>query len=527
MAKKRTRRNVVKLKKNEKRTFVLSVGDEGAILIRMKDDILEHRQFISSASTPELEKNLSEYPKAKVYILVDVLDQAYVQHMLPPVSALNIGKLVQRRLEKDFGDQDIKAARSLGREKEGRKDWKYLFVSLNNSPPFSDWLDALMEMENPFGGIYLLPIEAETYIKKIANANPKKDGKKGSVKPWQILVSHNRVGGFRQIVFKDGKVLFTRIAQPIGGLAPDVIAGNIEQETLNTVEYIRRLGFDKPEELDAYIVCSEDVKNSLEITSFEANSITILTPFEVANTLGLPNASEETDRFGDVVMAASFVNNPRKNLRLETPYTRKLSQLVMAHRAIFVVLLLIAPIMLFLSAASVSDIFDVKKQVQEAVNKQEVAKQSLEDIKLLVNALPEEGEKAVDMVKVNERLTSEKTLPLKFISEFALVKPPDVDVEKVSIVVNEKLDSQNSITAVFNTFFLSSPSDIDRLLEDIDLFTEAIYRQFRTYNVKISGLPGEQKKGFELDFDGKKDEQKKEKTPLEITIKGPRGGDKT
>jgi hypothetical protein len=45
------------------------------------------------------------------------------------------------------------------------------------------------------------------------------------------------------VILKDGRIIFTRLTQPVGELMTDVIAGNIEQEMASTVEYMKRLSF--------------------------------------------------------------------------------------------------------------------------------------------------------------------------------------------------------------------------------------------------------------------------------------------
>ncbi|NDF12850.1 MAG: hypothetical protein EB060_08595 [Proteobacteria bacterium] len=529
-----THQLVQKLKnsiKFEKRKFVLSIGDEGAILVLMNGNTLEQRLFINNHTSPELSKALSAYPKASISILVDLLDQAYIQHTLPPVSSFNIGKLVERRLEKDFGDQDIKAALKLYREKKGRKDWNYLFISINNSPPFSDWLDAILSVENPFAGIFLLPIEAEEFIKKIIPLNPKKAEKQPE---WQVLISHNRVGGFRQIVFRNGRVLFTRLAQPIGGFAPEIIAGNIEQETLNTIEYIRRLGFEDSKNLDIYVVASEEVKKAFEVNSLEARSITTLTPFQIAETLKLNKVAEKTDRFGDVVFAAFFSVRKKKVLRLYTPFTKQLQQFLDIRKYAYAASAIVMPMLVLLTLVRIGSIFSSGSELSDAEALRQKARAELDDIQKVRESLPQESEEVVNLVGVYQKLSKETYMPLTMIDQFARLRSPEITVQNFKLSVKENLAGSNKVDAVFSMQVASNADSIDRLLEDVDRFTEDVRRSFRTYTVKFTGLPGDQNGGFQMDLGGGtpaptagktgKDAAPKqpEKIPLEVSIIGPK-----
>ncbi len=105
--------------------FVLfHYGDEGAILIYNQGKTVQSRQFGPDASQQglnELSQSLAKDPRAPMMIVIDTMDQSYVQQTLPPVSSLSVNKLIKHRLARDFGANDIKGAILLGREKTGRK----------------------------------------------------------------------------------------------------------------------------------------------------------------------------------------------------------------------------------------------------------------------------------------------------------------------------------------------------------------------------------------------------------------------
>jgi hypothetical protein len=506
----------------KKYKYVLTIGDEGGILILFNGGVLERRLFISSPSSQDLSKALGEHADAPIYVLVDVLDQAFVQHTLPPVSPLAIGNLVKKRLEKDFNKDDIKAARRLFREKTGRKDWYYLFISLNYAPPISDWIEAVVNLPNPFAGIYLLPLETEPYLKKLESVNT---ARKASKPPrWHIMVSHNRVGGFRQIVYRDHRVIFTRIAQPIGGLAPDVIAGNIEQETLNTVEYIRRLGFENNDDLEIYVICSQEVKGAIDASKLQGRATYILTPLEVAEKLKLLAAAEKTDRFGDVVMASFFINHHRPVLRLSTPYSNRLQHFKVAELGLKIAGAVLVPLLLILSTLEIFDIVEAKGKLDETLTKKLASEKELEDIQQIQQTLPAFSDVAVDIVSVNQALTKETYRPLTFLTDFAILKGANVQVKKFELTVTQNLTAPNKMQVTYFAFINNPSGGIDKLLEDIEKFTDTVRSKFRNYEVTFSGLPGERSGTFSVDMGEKKSKQDDEnKSPFEITIKGPIG----
>lgn len=316
--------------KSTKSKFIIFLGDEGAILIHLKGNVVQSRQFVPDASQQnlaELQQALLKDVAASVMLVVDTMDQSYMQQTLPPVSSLSVNKLIKRRLDRDFSGNDIKGAILLGREKAGRKDWNFLMVALEKSPQLALWIDFIQQLPNRFAGIYLAAVEAENLVSRL-EAGMKVDGAETE---WKFFVSHNKVGGFRQVILRNNRIVFTRLAQPIGDSSAEVVAGSIEQEMLSTIEYMKRLSFSPQSKLAIYIVTSSGIKAAIDKSKFTAHTFEILTPFEISQYLGLEGAAQPTDQFGDVVLAATIGSSKKHVLRLVAPQTRKID---VVHQAI-------------------------------------------------------------------------------------------------------------------------------------------------------------------------------------------------
>lgn len=319
--------------------FVLTVGDEGGILTYFQDMKVIHRLYAPTANYTDTRAFLEAFEtdkKAPIYMLVDMMDQSYVQQSLPPVSSLSVNKLIKRKMERDFAAEDLKGALLIGREKEGRRDWKYLFVTVSNSPQLESWIDMLIELPNRFVGVYPLPVEAEAFIHNLREAvtgrkfkAKKKKGvvEESNVPKWQLLVAHNKVGGFRQVVLKEGKLVFARLAQPIGDMQPDVVAGSIEQEISVTVEYLKRLGYNDEQGMEAFIITSEAIKNSISAANIHLSNVSIFSPHQAALKLGMENVTQQNDQFADGVIAAVFAAQKKHALRMETKQSERINKL--------------------------------------------------------------------------------------------------------------------------------------------------------------------------------------------------------
>ncbi len=337
--------------KSSKSRFVLLIGDDGGILVYMQGVRVVRRLFAPSPQPTHTEAMVDlvrSNPTVPIYVLADVIDQQYVRQTFPPVSQFSVGGLVKRRLNRDFQAEDLKGAIPLGRDKAGRKEWNYLLVALGKTPLVGAWLDLLVELPNEFGGVYLSPIEAANYVAMIHKA-------KGTVnvQSWQLMVSHNKVSGFRQMVLQDGKLVFTRVSQAIDDGIPAVIAGNIEQEILNTLEYLRRLNLQENALIDATVIVAQDVKDLLDMRRFGFSNSYVLSPLDIAEALQLEQAALSADRFGDVVMASAFGIAKKRILSFSTAYAEALAKLYLARKAMRVAMFLLSGLFLALALESI------------------------------------------------------------------------------------------------------------------------------------------------------------------------------
>ncbi|MBY0355079.1 MAG: hypothetical protein K2Q12_05045, partial [Rickettsiales bacterium] len=409
------------------------IGDDGAILTYIESGIVQRRLF---AATPDRQHTktfidlMNEYPHASLYMLVDILDQSYVKHALPPVTSLGLKKLVARRLDRDFAKEDIKGALNLGREKKGRKDWNFLLISLSAASGLQGWLDIVLDMPNRFAGIYLLPVECEQIIPKLAKhinepspggdeqpktpskrriglpSGRKKDPLLKSAEPektsWQLLVSHHKVGGFRQVVLKDGHLIFTRITQGAEAPSPAITAGNVEQEVLNTIEYLKRLSLTDSSLLDIYFIVAQEIKNNLSRDRIPCNQAYIFTPYEAAELFNLKQAVLSADRYGDMVLAGAFAAEKKHRLKLNPTYAEKLDKLYQAMlglKSVTALGCLLAVYFIFLDVLTIpGQIIDTQK-----ARDQEVARQAeLAELQQSMSGVTANADQISDLITAYE-----------------------------------------------------------------------------------------------------------------------------
>ena len=486
----------------EKRKFIFLIGEEGSILSYFIGKKLSKRLFASWNSSEDktaLERLLASDPKAPVYVLLDLLEQSCIQQSLPAVSSLSIGKLVKKRLERDFPPNDIKGAIPIGREKTGRKDWNYMFVSAHMSPPFSNWMDFLFLQKNRVAGISMLPLEGETLAKTLNkkqsnNAKEKEDAKNKKQKEWQCIVLHNKVSGFRQIVLRQGKLVFTRLIHASENDLPGVVAGNIEQEIVNTLEYLRRLSFQEKSEIDILIFVSADVKSHFEINAIRGHPITVYTPFELAENLRIPSAVYQSDRFTDAVFITNFSHH-RPVLRLHSNLTKKLATITWANAWAKAFTVLLIPLILVYLAHSYIEITRMKEVITFAEerrnNLQHIWNGKQEDVQSMQT---ENNAKINDMVNLYRLLSEGGENPLNVISRFNAAKGPNtlvssIDWELLESEASKQRQKKPSVSVLFNVELYNKGKSFEELFNTFDSFVHRVETNFPGYKVEFSELP--------------------------------------
>ncbi len=285
--------------------FILLIGDEGAILLRMAGNTVRDRCFAPSPAPEdllEMEAMLAESPRLPLLLLVDVLEQSFVKDTIPPVGMLDEASVLQRKLRTTFPDARIRGAKFLGRDKRSaRKDKEFLFVSVPETRLIAAWLEWARNARNPVRAIALLPLESLAMATALSNSLHGKADRPD----WTIMVSQHRTGGFRQIVVHKGQLVFSRLTQslPHGASAAE-IAATIDREHRLTMGYLRRMSFNDDQGLDIIVLGQPEVGPELVALGMPEHQVKMITPHDAAAMFKLKGVAEADDPYGEILHGA-------------------------------------------------------------------------------------------------------------------------------------------------------------------------------------------------------------------------------
>lgn len=473
---------------------MILLGDSAIVMMVMSGNkILERHLAASTAEGQELLKAiLRRYPNATNTLFLDTIDQNYSKQVLPSVSALNINKLVSRYLDKEYKKDDLKGALFLGREKTGRKDWNYLFMAVPKVDPFASWLNFLLEQRNALRRISLVPVEASIFAGKFNKVFhrevPHAD--------WQLFVFHNRVSGFRQVVFHKGRMVFSRLVEQGIETVSEVIAGNIEQEVSNTLEYLRRLSLQDEDPIDIYACIGNEIKNHMSEDKIRGHGMHLFTPYELAEILGIKNGIEIEDRYSDIIFLASIAKH-RPILALHSIESKKL---LMLHRLLNSFKLITAsalPIMLFYTLVQAMSFITLNKDLT-FLEKNHTRVEKLWKVKEkeTLGAMTAESQLITDMIALYQTLAGDKAdSPFSLLSRLALINRDGIMIQSIdwkatSIPVEQQVNGiKRNIDLTFRLDFIITDRSVETLFNRFDTFMTALKKAVPEYTVESSSLP--------------------------------------
>ncbi len=475
-----------------KERFVLLVGEHGAILSLFIGKKLHKRLYAPGTSVSdrrEFNALFQQYHNAPLSLLLDIMDQNYSQQSFPAVSVLAIDKLVKKRMERDFDPNDINGAISLGREEDGRKDWKYLLVSVTRTEIVSDWVDYIVSLPNPFQGIYLLPLETASMAKRLPLVD--KEGKAEQTN-WQLIVSHHKVSGIRQTIIYKGKTLFSRLIMQGKENMPELLAGFIEQETLNTIEYLGRLSFSEESKLNITIVVSEEIKQHLSQNRIQDHYVEVLTPNEIAKALGYNEISEKNDKFSDIFFAAHFLNS-KPALKLNTKTTSRLSMMSAGLKYSTILVTLLIPPLVVLPLYTLYEVYSTNSKIKTLENDKAQIEAQWKTVQNASDYDIDESSKITEIVGIHTKISDITLSPNPLFRRFQDTIKKDAIAKSIQWSYSHSFDAENSISprinAKFDLEYINIGDNVDNLFGNFESFSRRLKQQFNEYDVSHTKLP--------------------------------------
>jgi hypothetical protein len=179
-----------------------------------------------------------------VYLTADTVDEDYRFETLPHASGSDRREMLERKLRQLYRSTPFYGAVLQDREKDKRRDDRYLLSALTNADVFAPWLQILLTAKAPVAGVFPLPLVTLGALKKLGLAEP------------NLLVVSRHEAGVRQTFVKDQVFRVSRLTPtPVGGQAPDEAYA---EEIRNTRMYLDALNITHVEDLVTVAILDQD-----------------------------------------------------------------------------------------------------------------------------------------------------------------------------------------------------------------------------------------------------------------------------
>ena len=150
---------------------------------------------------------LHQYPAAPVYLIADAVEEDYKLESLPHTSGSAKRELIDRKLNQFYRGLAYRTAHFIYREKNKRKDDKFLFVALSNDEFIKNWIEIIQSAQAQLVGVYLLPMLSQVLVRQLKLMAP------------HILLCEKLSSGLRQTYFHNGRLRMSRLVPSVPAAA--------------------------------------------------------------------------------------------------------------------------------------------------------------------------------------------------------------------------------------------------------------------------------------------------------------------
>jgi len=208
---------------------------------------------IDEAGQENFERYLTESDNSPMMVLVDVIEEEFRQDTIPHVFGADRQALLQRKQSRLFRDAEYVYVQNQGREEEGRRDDRVLFIALTSSETIKPWVELLDKHKIPLKAIISVPLLLESYIKTLPD-----------ISDHALFVTMESISGLRQTFFQNKELKISRLSKlPRFGTEP--YAPRVESEVEKIQRYLNSLRLiPNDTSLDVYVIADKAMLDELE-----------------------------------------------------------------------------------------------------------------------------------------------------------------------------------------------------------------------------------------------------------------------
>lgn len=147
----------------------------------------------------EFAEFLQQYTATPVYLIADAVEEDYRLESVPHTTGAAKRELTLRKLNQFYRGLEYRTAHFINRDKDKRKDDRFLFVALNNAEFLQVWVKMIQAAGAQLVGVYLLPMLSQVLVRQLKLMAP------------HILLCEKLSSGLRQTYLHNGRLRMSRL----------------------------------------------------------------------------------------------------------------------------------------------------------------------------------------------------------------------------------------------------------------------------------------------------------------------------
>jgi len=199
------------------------------------------------------ERYLKESENTAMTIVVDVIEEEFREDTIPHVFGSDRQALIERKQSRLFRDANYVYVQSQGREEEGRRDDRLMFIALTNNEIVKPWIELLDKYKVPLKGILSVPTLLQSYIKTLPD-----------ISDHALLVTMQSISGLRQTFFQKKEIKISRLSK-LPRYGTESYAPRVDSEVEKIQRYLNSLRLiPNDTSLDVYVFANKTTLDALE-----------------------------------------------------------------------------------------------------------------------------------------------------------------------------------------------------------------------------------------------------------------------
>ncbi len=208
---------------------------------------------LDAAGRDNFVRYLEESDNTPMTILVDIIEEEFRQDTVPHVFGPDRQALIKRKQSRLFRDADYIHVQSQGREEDGRRDDRLLFIALTNNEIVKPWVELLDKYKVPLKGTFSVPLLLQSYIKTLPDISDN-----------ALIVTMQSISGLRQTFFQKKDLKISRLSK-LARYGTESYAPRIDSEVEKIQRYLNSLRLiPNDTSLDVYIFANKTTLDELE-----------------------------------------------------------------------------------------------------------------------------------------------------------------------------------------------------------------------------------------------------------------------